>query len=144
MSFLRSPQRRWLDLSVGIVLVSMLVFGCVWIYHLNEDARQYTLDSDLAMRGQAVSTDEGCVACHTVDGSPGVGPSWKGMWGRETLLSNGSTVRVDAAYFRESIQNPPLKVVQGYPNIMLHYFLPEEDIVALIAFAQSLSQTTPD
>lgn len=144
MNFLQSPQRRWLDLSVGIVLMSMLAFGSSWIYHLNEDARQYTLDSELAMRGQAVSTNEGCVACHTVDGSPGVGPSWKNMWGRESQLSNGSTVRVDEAYFRESIQNPPLKVVQGYPNIMLHYFLSDEEIDALIAFAQSLSETAPD
>lgn len=139
MSFIHSPQRRWLDIAVGIVLFSLLFFGTTFIIHLNEDARQVQLDSELAMRGQQISTSEGCVACHTVDGSPGVGPSWLGMWGREEKLTDGRTVVVDEAYFRRSLREPRVDVVEGYPNVMLFYFLPDEDIEALIAFAKSLS-----
>ena len=139
MSFIHSPQRRWLDIAVGIALISLLSIGTAFIIDLNDDARQVELGSELAMQGQAVSTENGCVACHTVDGSPGVGPTWRGMWGREELLTNGRKVIVDEEYFRRSLNDPKRQVVQGYPDVMLHYFLSEEEIQALIAFAQSLS-----
>ncbi|MDY6981575.1 MAG: cytochrome c [Pseudomonadota bacterium] len=139
MSFIHSPQRIWLDIAVGIVLVSMLVFGSIGIYRLNNDARERELTSALAQRGQELSTGLGCVACHTVDGSPGVGPSWEGMWGRTETLTNGNTIVVDEAYFRESLIDPPRKMVAGYPNVMLRYFLEDEEITALMEFAKQLS-----
>jgi cytochrome c oxidase subunit 2 len=140
VSFIHSPQRIWLDIAVGIVLVSMLVFGSIGIYRLNNDAREREMASALAQQGQTLSTGLGCVACHTVDGSPGVGPSWQGMWGRTETLTNGNTVVVDEAYFRESLIDPPRKMVAGYPNVMLRYFLEEEEIVALMEFARQLSE----
>jgi cytochrome c oxidase subunit 2 len=132
----------WLDLLVGVVLTAMVVFGSLYIYELNNDAREQELDNALAMRGQTISTDLGCVACHTLDGSLGVGPSWLGMWGRSELLTNGNTVVVDEAYFIESLRDPGRKLVEGYPNVMLRYFLAEEDIAALIEFAKQLSVET--
>ncbi|MEY4640520.1 MAG: hypothetical protein RLZZ227_514 [Pseudomonadota bacterium] len=143
MSFIHSPQRIWLDIAVGIALTSMLVFGSIGIFRLNNDARERELSSELAMAGQTFSTGLGCVACHTVDGSPGVGPSWKGMWGRSETLTNGNTVVVDEAYFRESLSDPPRKLVAGYPNVMLRYFLEDEEINALIEFAKQLSDEQP-
>ncbi len=92
-----------------------------------------------AVKGKPIFVANGCVACHTVDGRPGVGPSWLGMWGREEKLTDGRTVVVDEAYFRRSLREPRVDVVEGYPNVMLFYFLPDEDIEALIAFAKSLS-----
>lgn len=139
MSFIHSPQRIWLDIAVGLVLISMLVFGSIGIYRLNNDARERELSSALAQRGQELSTGLGCVACHTVDGSPGVGPSWQGMWGRSETLTNGNTIVVDEAYFRESLIEPPRKMVAGYPNVMLRYFLEEEEIIALMEFAKQLT-----
>jgi cytochrome c oxidase subunit 2 len=139
LSFIHSKQRIWLDLLVGVVLLSMLGFGSVSIYRLNNDARQVSINNELAMRGQQLSTDHGCIACHTVDGSKGVGPSWLGMWGRTSTLGNGGQVLVDEAYFRESLMYPYNDVVEGYPNVMLRYFLEEPDINALVAFAQSLA-----
>jgi cytochrome c2 len=139
VNLINHPQRIWLDLFVGSGLVAMLGFGSVYIYRLNNDAREQELNSALAMRGQTISTNRGCVACHTLDGSLGVGPSWKGMWGRTETLTNGRTVLVDETYFRESLNDPPRKLVKDYPNVMLRYFLEEEEITALIEFAKQLA-----
>lgn len=139
MSFLHSPQRIWLDLAIGIMLIAMLGFGSVYIYRLNNDARHVIIKSELAMHGQEISTDLGCVACHTIDGSPAVGPTWLGMWGRTETLSSGKQVVVDAEYFKKSLEEPYRQVVEGYPDVMQRYFLSAEETAALIAFAQSLS-----
>lgn len=139
MNLINHPNRIYLDLSVGLLLLAMLGFGSVYIFRLNNDAREQQLSSALAMQGQSISTDRGCVACHTVDGSLGVGPSWQGMWGRTQTLSNGNTVVVDEAYFRESLIDPRRKIVAGYPDVMLPYFLAEEEIAALIEFSKQLT-----
>ena len=140
MSFLKSPQRIWLDIAVGIALVSMLGFGSVFIYRMNNDARRLELDTALAMEGQRLSTEQGCIACHTVDGSLGVGPSWLGMWGRVRPLQNGEAVLIDETYFRRSIRAPEAQIAEGYPNVMLRSFISDEEIDALMAFAQSLAE----
>ena len=33
-------------------------------------------------QGRALADAKGCVACHTIDGSPRVGPTWKGLYGK--------------------------------------------------------------
>ena len=125
---MQENKRIWLDLSVAIVLVGLLLFGSLMIYRLNFDAMEVELDNELAQRGQEISTQQGCSACHTVDGSLGVGPSWQGMFGRTQTLADGSTVVVDEEYFRESIRYPRRKLVQGYPNVMSPYLMEEEEL----------------
>ncbi len=137
---MKETKRIWLDLLVSAGLVVLLLFGGMMIYELNFDAMEVELDDQLAQRGQEISTLEGCIACHTVDGSLGVGPSWYGMFGRIETLEDGSTVEVDEEYFRESIRYPKRKIVKGYPNVMSRYFLDEDEYSALLAFAQKLSQ----
>lgn len=139
MDILVGPQRRWLDITVGILLSSLMLFGSLYIVRLNNDARDQELDNELAMRGQRLSSQYGCVACHTVDGSIGIGPSWKGMMGRTEVTRNGTPIVVDEAYFRESLTDPARKQVAGYPNVMSRYFLEEDEIVALLEFARQLS-----
>lgn len=137
---MQRQNRIWLDLSVAVVLVALLIGGSLLIYQLNFDAMEVEIDNALAQQGQEISTEQGCIACHTVDGSLGVGPSWQGMFGRLETLTDGSTIVVDEEYFRESIRNPRRKLVQGYPNVMSAYLLEEEEYEALIAFARQLSQ----
>jgi cytochrome c oxidase subunit II len=110
------------------------------IYQLNFDAMEVEVDNALAQRGQEISTQEGCIACHTVDGSLGVGPSWQGMIGRIETLDNGTSIVVDEVYFLESIRYAKRKMVDGYPNVMPSYMMEEEEIDALFAFASQLSQ----
>lgn len=130
---------KWMHVSVGVILCAILVSGAILIRQLNDDAIELEFTSELAQRGQSISTDEGCIACHTLDGSPGIGPTWLNMFGRTETLVDGSTIIVNEVYFRESIRYPERKVVEGYPNVMLPYFLTEEDVEALIEFARQLA-----
>lgn len=139
MNLIHHPKRYLLDIAVGSVLIAMLIFGSIFIYRLNNDARDLQFNSALAMQGQQYSTDLGCVACHTVDGSAGVGPTWIGMWGRTSSLNRDRTAVVDEQYFRESLQEPGAKVVAGFPNVMSRYFISEAEITALIEYVKQLS-----
>jgi cytochrome c oxidase subunit 2 len=90
--------------------------------------------------GATVYTKRGCNACHTVDGAPGIGPTWKGIWGHAVKLADGSTVTVDAAYVKQSAQDPASQVVEGFPPIMPSYkgILSDAEIEAITAYIQSL------
>ncbi len=64
---------------------------------------------------------KGCLLCHSTDGRPMVGPTFKGLFGQKAeVISQGSvrTVEVDDAYLRKSIQQPQADVVKGYPPAM--------------------------
>lgn len=84
----------------------------------------------------------GCAACHSIDGSTILGPSWQGIYGREEHLTDGSSVIVDDAYIRESIVDPNAKIVEGFqPNLMPATFgttLSDADIDAIIAYMKGL------
>jgi cytochrome c oxidase subunit 2 len=56
----------------------------------------------------------GCTACHSLDGSPMPGPTFKSLYGSKRILANGTTVVADDAYITESILKPDAKVVKGF------------------------------
>lgn len=60
---------------------------------------------------------KGCNACHSLDGTRIVGPSWKGAWGRSSETDKGA-VTIDEAYVTESILEPNAKIVTGFPPAM--------------------------
>ena len=83
----------------------------------------------------------GCLGCHTEDGTPKVGPSFKGLWGRsETVVSNGAerTITVDEAFVRRHILDPKAAVVKGFPAIMPTFPLKEEELAALLEYLKGL------
>ena len=83
---------------------------------------------------------KGCNACHTVTGQKLVGPSLKGALGRESEFSDGKKGMVDENYIRESLMDPQLKLVKGFPPVMPTFrgVLTDEEINALIAYIKSL------
>ena len=93
--------------------------------------------------GGALAQTRGCVACHTIDGSPGVGPTWKGLYGKTEALADGSTAKVDDAYLRESITEPQARTVKGFPAVMPKVALSEQEVSALVAYIASFG-TVPD
>jgi cytochrome c oxidase subunit 2 len=81
-----------------------------------------------------------CATCHSIDGTPGVAPSFLNRFGNMEKLSDGTEVIVDENYVRKSILNPQADVVLGYQPVMPTYqgVLKDRQIDALIAYIKSL------
>lgn len=94
----------------------------------------------LAERGREVFNSKGCFACHSTDGTRKVGPTHKGLFGKEEELADGSKVVVDENFIRESIVEPSKKITKGYPPSMPTFkgLLTDEEMNALIAYIKSL------
>ncbi|MCI0437789.1 MAG: cytochrome c [Chloroflexi bacterium] len=92
-----------------------------------------------AGQGQQIAQRNGCTACHSIDGSPLVGPTWQGLFGKTETLADGSTVVVNEVYIEESIRTPGAKIVEGFGNIMPPFpNLPQGDIDAIIEYIKTL------
>jgi cytochrome c oxidase subunit 2 len=90
-------------------------------------------------RGQALVAANGCAACHSINGAPGIGPTWFALIGRTEVLTDGSTVVVDDAYVHESIKAPQAKIVAGFENqLMPTYGFTDEQIADIVAYIQTL------
>jgi cytochrome c oxidase subunit 2 len=93
---------------------------------------------DPVARGKAVAADNGCTACHSDDGSPLVGPTFKGIWGRSEPLESGRTIVVDEPYLVRSIKEPSADVVKGYPDAMPPQPLTDAQLQDVIAWLKTL------
>ncbi|NJN99493.1 MAG: cytochrome c oxidase subunit II [Anaerolineales bacterium] len=93
----------------------------------------------LAEAGAAQFQQLGCVTCHQADGQ-GRGPALVGVFGGEVELEGGQTVIADEEYLRESIVNPRVKIVAGYPSIMPTYQgqISDEGLQQIVAYLKSL------
>ena len=81
-------------------------------------AEQTGVSEDPVERGQKWYTTYGCVACHSLDGAPGVGPTWKGVYGAQRNFVDGGSAVADDAYITKSLRNPGLHIVEGFQNLM--------------------------
>ncbi|HEX7128060.1 MAG TPA: cytochrome c oxidase subunit II [Thermodesulfobacteriota bacterium] len=100
-----------------------------------------TGEGDLAAFGQRVAADQGCLGCHTVNGTRGLGPTWRDLYGSTVSLTDGSRVTADEAYLTESMMDPQAKVVAGYPPVMPSYLgiLEAPETAALVQFIKSIA-----
>lgn len=105
-------------------------------------SEQTVVSDDPVERGQRWTEQFGCIACHTIDGSSGVGPTWSGLFGREETLTDGSTVVVDQEYLYQSICDPASQIVEGFPPVMPVTYcednITDDQIDDIIAFIESL------
>ncbi len=74
-----------------------------------------TKKEPLSVMGKKLATSLGCLACHTTDGKPLVGPTWKNLAGYPEHLTNGKTVIVDYKFLRTMILHPGKLLVKGAP-----------------------------
>ena len=110
-----------------------------------KDAANYLKTLPPAEAGKMLYQRRGCSQCHSIDGSAGTGPSFKGIYGKPVRLNDGNSVLVDDNYIRESILEPQAKIVEGYQPVMSTYkgLVSDDEITALIEFIKSLSQKSP-
>lgn len=92
--------------------------------------------------GERLAKNNGCFACHSIDGNDVVGPTWQGLYGSEKTLVSGETLLVDEAYLHEAIVNPNGQIVLGFPaNVMASNYgeiFSDEEINNMIEFIKSL------
>lgn len=89
--------------------------------------------------GKALVSQNGCPACHSIDGTALTGPTWRGLYGSSVELSDGSTVAANEAYLIESIADPTAKVVLGFQaGIMPQYSLKESQVNDIVSYLATL------
>jgi len=79
-----------------------------------------------------------CLACHSVDGSQGIGPTLKGIFGRTQKLTNGQTITVDEAYLREAIVKPDAQIPEGYEDLMTKAELTDQEVDQMVDYLKTL------
>lgn len=87
----------------------------------------------------------GCVACHSLDGTRLVGPTFKGLWNSTKTVTTGVVSRqvtADAEYIKESIYNPSKDVVDTYPKVMISYkeSINEEQLKQINAYLKTIGK----
>ena len=95
----------------------------------------------LVALGEQLTKGAGCRACHSVDGSKGTGPSWKGIWGEKHQFTDGTEFVVDENYVRESILEPAKHIRVGFTNQMPSFQgrFNDRELRAIITYLKSLN-----
>jgi len=91
--------------------------------------------------GYKLYQEKGCIACHSIDGSPRAGPTFKGLYGKTvTVLANGKERKVvaDEAYLRKSILEPSADIVKGFPPIMPPEKMTAEELREIVKYLEEL------
>jgi cytochrome c oxidase subunit II len=104
------------------------------------DKAAQSMNMNPADLGKLLYEKKGCNACHTVDGTARVGPTFQHDFGTMVPLSDGSSVKMDENYIRESVLYPQAKARPGYPPSMPSFEgqLKEKEIEGIIAYLKSL------
>lgn len=115
-----------------------------WITDTTQVAASASAMASPGATGKKIMQNIGCFACHTVDGTKLVGPSFKGIWGEEQTVVTGKETRkltVDEEYIKRSIYDPNADVVEGFmKGLMVSYNgqLSEDDIANIIEYLKTV------
>jgi cytochrome c oxidase subunit 2 len=101
-------------------------------------------DTNTPLSGAELAQSKGCIACHSLDGTRMLGPTWKGIFGIQRQLSSGQIVEVNETYLKESIFQPNAKIVKGFPPVMPPPVINEQEALAIIKFIQTLQHNSQD
>ncbi len=110
------------------------------------EAASNVLDSmPPAEAGALLAQRFGCFACHSVDGSSGIGPTFLDLYGRPVVARDGSQLVADDNYLRQSIVDPMAILTAGYDPVMPTYAgrIRDHEITGIIAYLKSISRHAP-
>lgn len=65
--------------------------------------------------GEHLAQSLGCTACHHVDGTKGIGPTWLNLAGYPQKLADGTTAMADYAFLKNAILHPERLQLDGFP-----------------------------
>jgi len=94
--------------------------------------------------GLKVLQKNGCIACHSVDGTKSVGPTFKKLYGSTidvTTAGASRKVKVDDAYIESSITDPNKDIAAGFPQgVMKSYkgIIKDNDIKLVSEYLKTL------
>jgi cytochrome c oxidase subunit 2 len=96
---------------------------------------------DLVRVGEQAAAQQGCLRCHTLDGTPHIGPTWAALYRAPIPLTNGADVLADEAFLTESMMDPLAKVHRGFLPVMpsYHGLLSPAEIAAILELIKSLA-----
>ncbi len=114
---------------------------------MDEEEFRVWLESDDA--GEQSSTAmvamdrEGCLACHTLDGTASVGPTFKGLYSStRTVMRDGARrdIVADEEYLRRAITEPHVEQVVDYPPSMPPPVnLTDEEVESIVEYIKGLA-----
>lgn len=93
--------------------------------------------------GLSLIQNNGCIGCHSLDGSKIVGPTFKDIYNRKVVVTKGDEkieLTSNEEYLKNSILNPKVEVVENYPNIMPSFkgLLKDEEVDAIIEYLKTI------
>jgi cytochrome c oxidase subunit II len=97
-----------------------------------------------SLPGEMLIQKHGCIACHSIDGSKLVGPSFKGVFESMRKVDKDgelTEVKADTTYLINAILNPNDEIVEGYPKgIMTDYKdqISDEEVRLIVDYIKSL------
>ena len=86
----------------------------------------------------------GCLACHSIDGTKLVGPSFKGLYGSQRKVTDGGseiTLTADDDFMRKSVYEPDAEIAEGFSKGLMKSYtgvLSEEDFQRILNYMKSL------
>ena len=110
-----------------------------WFNEFKNTAREPEPDGYLLLR------NTGCIACHSLDGTRLVGPSFKNLLGQERSVLAGSvkkSVTADEEYIISSIYEPDSEIVEGYNKGLMQSYrdiIKESDIKIIVDYLKTLA-----
>lgn len=93
--------------------------------------------------GYLLIRNTGCIACHSLDGTKLVGPSFKNLYGQERIVLSGNnqvSLTADDNYITKSIYDPDSEIVKGYNKGLMKSYkdvLKENDIKVIIDYLKT-------
>ena len=98
-------------------------------------------EPSLAERGHQIAAERGCLRCHTVDGTPYIGPTWAHAFGHRRATADGGEVVVDEAYLTQSMMDPRAVIAAGFAPVMPSYqgALTPDETSAIVEYIRSLA-----
>lgn len=117
-----------------------------WLNDTTEVTPVAEIQTSPAQQGFEVLKKNGCIACHSIDGTKLIGPTYKGLWGKtQNVVTDGQKrqITVDAEYIRRSILDPNADVVEGYREGQMLSFkglVTDQEIDQIIEYLKSLNE----